>query len=225
MSVINPVTSTASSNTANSISAATKNSMSSLGINDFIALMTTQLKYQDPTQPQDSTQFVAQLAQFSSVSGIQQMNTSIGSLMDQLKSSQALNATSLVGHAVLVNANAAPVAAGQSIYGAVNTPHGASNLNVTVTDTSGQVVRHMSVPIQAGMSSFTWDGTNDGGQAVAIGTDNFSATANVAGQSVAATTLLASKIDSVTIDPTTNSLQLNTDTLGTVTLADVKQVF
>jgi flagellar basal-body rod modification protein FlgD len=225
MSVINPVASTTSANAASSVSAAAKNSMSSLGINDFIALMTTQLKYQDPTQPQDSTQFVAQLAQFSSVSGIQQMNTSIGSLMDQLKSSQALNATSLVGHVVLVNASAAPVAAGQSVYGAVNTPSGASNLNVTVTDASGQVVRHLSVPVQSGMSSFTWDGTNDAGQAAASGTYNFSAAANVAGQAVAATTLLASKIDSVTIDPSTNSLQLNTDSLGTVTLADVKQVF
>ncbi len=220
---VSPVNSN-SNNAANLGSAAT-NSMSSLGINDFIALMTTQLKYQDPTQPQDSTQFVAQLAQFSSVSGIQQMNTSIGSLMDQLKSSQALSATSLVGHGVLIDASAMPVNAGQAVYGAVSTPKGASNLNVTVTDTSGQVVRHMSVPVQAGMSNFAWDGNDDSGQPTAGGTYTFTASANVAGQAVAATTLLASKIDSVTIDPSTNTLQLNTDSLGTVTMADVKQVF
>ena len=222
MSVIDP---TNSNSAAASATTAATNSMSSLGIKDFISLMTTQLKYQDPTQPQDSTQFVAQLAQFSTVSGVQQMNTSITSLTDQLKSSQALNATSLVGHGVLVDASAMPITAGQSAYGAVDTPSSASNINVTVTDSSGQVVRHMSVPVQSGLSNFSWDGTNDSGQATASGTYNFSATANVAGKAVAATTLLASKVDSVTIDSSTNTLQLNTDSLGTVTLADVKQVF
>ena len=220
MTTVNPVTPT-----TNATTSIAKNSMSSLGINDFIALMTTQLKYQDPTQPQDSTQFVAQLAQFSSVSGIEQMNTSIGSLMEQLKSSQALNATSLVGHSVLIKANSLPVSAGQSVYGAVDTPTGASNINVTVVDGSGQVIKHLSVPTESGLSHFSWDATDDAGNAVAAGAYGFSATANVAGQSVAATTLLANRIDSVTIDPATNSLQLNTDSLGSVTLADVKQVF
>lgn len=211
--------------TANAATTIANNSVNNLGINDFIQLMTTQLKYQDPTQPQDSTQFVAQLAQFSTVSGVQQMNTSITSLIDQMKSSQALNATSLVGHSVLVKASDMPVSSGQSAYGAVDTPTGATSLNVTVTDSSGQVVRHMTVPVQSGLSAFAWDGTNDAGAQVAGDTYSFAASATVAGKSVAATTLLANRIDSVTIDPTTNNLQLNTDSLGTVTMADVRQVF
>ena len=224
MSVTTPVNNPATLTNAPPLSAAIKNSMSSLGINDFIALMTTQLKYQDPTQPQDSAQFVAQLAQFSTVSGVQQMNTSMTSLLDQLKSSQALNATSLVGHNVLVNASSIPVTAGQAVDGAVDVPSGASNLNVTVSDASGQVVRHLSVAGQSGLTKFTWDGTDDSGAAVKAGTYKFDAAVNVAGASTTATTYLSSKIDSVTIDTTTNSLQLNTDGLGTVTLADVKQV-
>ena len=210
---------------ATALSGIANNSMSSLGINDFIQLMTTQLKYQDPTQPQDSTQFVAQLAQFSTVSGVQQMNTSINSLMQQMKNSQALNATSLVGHSVLVKGSVMPVAAGQSAYGAVDTPAGATSLNITVTGSSGQVVRHMSVPVQSGLSAFVWDGSDDSGKAVTGDTYTFSASATVAGKPVAADTLLANRIDSVTIDPATNDLQLNTDSLGTVTMADVRQVF
>jgi len=220
---------TVNANTLSSVLGATasptKNAVSSLGINDFIALMTTQLKYQDPTQPQDSTQFIAQLAQFSTVSGVQEMNTSLSSLLDQLKSTQTLNATSLVGRSVLVNASSMAVAAGAPVNGAIATPAGASNLNVTVSDASGQVVRHLSVAADTGLSKFTWDGKDDSGNAVAAGTYKFDATANVGNTSVGATTLLASKVDSVTIDTTDNSLQLNTDALGSVTLADVKQVY
>lgn len=210
---------------ATAATTATNNSMSTLGINDFITLMTTQLKYQDPTQPQDSTQFIAQLAQFSTVSGVQQMNTSIGSLVDQLKSSQALNATSLVGHSVLVAADQMTVSSGMPIGGAVKTPTGAQNINVTVADASGQVVRHLTVPAQSGLSYFTWDGKDDNGNAAATGTYKFTAAGYVNGTNTAADTLLASKIDSVTIDPTDSSLKLNTDSLGAVTMADVREVF
>jgi flagellar basal-body rod modification protein FlgD len=223
---VNNVNQNSAANSPTSTAASiANNSMSSLGINDFIQLMTTQLKYQDPTQPQDSTQFVAQLAQFSTVSGVQQMNSSISSLLNQLKSSQAVNATSLVGHTVLVEGKSMPVAAGQVVVGAVDTPSKASNVNVTVTDSTGQVLKHLSVPAQSGLSYFTWDGTDDAGNAVKDGTYGFTAAANVAGKPVAADTLLANRIDSVTIDPSTNDLQLNTDSLGTVTLADVRQVF
>ncbi|HEX2584662.1 MAG TPA: flagellar hook assembly protein FlgD [Steroidobacteraceae bacterium] len=222
---VNNVNNTQSNSTPNATSNIAANSMSSLGINDFIQLMTTQLKYQDPTQPQDSTQFVAQLAQFSTVSGVQQMNSSISSLLNQLKSSQAVSATSLVGHTVLVQGKSIPMMAGDKVVGAIDTPSKASNVNVTVTDGSGQVVKHLSVPAQAGLSYFTWDGTDDAGNAVKDGKYEFTAAATVAGKPVAATTLLANRIDSVTIDPSTNDLQLNTDSLGTVTLADVRQVF
>ena len=115
--------------------------------------------------------------------------------------------------------------AGDKVVGAIDTPSKASNVNVTVTDGSGQVVKHLSVPAQAGLSYFTWDGTDDAGNAVKDGKYEFTAAATVAGKPVAATTLLANRIDSVTIDPSTNDLQLNTDSLGTVTLADVRQVF
>lgn len=220
MTTINSVTSASTST-----SSAASNSMSSLGVNDFITLMTTQLKYQDPTNPQDSTQFIAQLAQFSTVSGVQEMNASISTLVDQLKNSQALNATSLVGHVVLIDADSIDVADGDAVAGVVNTPDNTSNINLIITDDSGQVVRQMSVTAAEGTSPFVWDGTDDSGEAVAAGTYNIEAIANVAGKSTSLTTSLAATINSVTIDSSTSSLQLNTDTLGSVQMADVKQVY
>jgi flagellar basal-body rod modification protein FlgD len=209
---------------ASSVANAAGKSMSKLGINDFIALMTTQLKYQDPTNPQDSSAFVAQLAQFSSVSGIQEMNTSISSLLEQMRSSQAVNATALVGHGVLVQADKAVLTQGEQLSGEISTPTGASDIAVVVNDASGAVVRQFSVPATSGTSTFTWDGLDDSGKAIAAGTYSIKAIANVYGTSTSVATALNSKVDSVTIDPADNSLVLNTNNLGSINLADVRRV-
>lgn len=214
----------ATNSTTNTLASAAGKSMSSLGINDFITLMTTQLKYQDPTNPQDSTAFVAQLAQFSSVSGIQEMNSSISTLLDQMRSAQAVNATALVGHDVLVDADTVSLTAGEQVSGEIETPTGTSNINVVVSDASGQVVRQLSVPATSGSSAFTWDGLDDSGKQVAAGDYTFSAIANVYGTSQSVTTSLSTKVSSVTIDPTDNSLVLNTSSLGSISLSDVRQV-
>ena len=221
---MNPISSATSSLTSGS-AGGTKNSMSSLGINDFITLMTTQLKYQDPTQPQDSTQFIAQLAQFSTVSGVQAMNTSLGSLTSQMKGSQALNATAMVGHSVLVDADSASVATGEAVSGVVNTPTASSNINLVVSDDSGQIIRQMSVPAENGESAFTWDGRDDSGKSVAAGKYTFKAIANVAGKNTSLTTSLVAKVSSVTIGATNGDMQLNTDELGSVQFGSVKKLY
>lgn len=218
------VTSTGS--TTSTTTADSSTGMSSLGINDFITLMTTQLKYQDPTNPQDSSEFVAQLAQFSTVSGVQEMNTSISTLLSEMRNSQAVNATALVGHDVLVAADSMAISSGQSVTGAVSTPDGASSINIVVTDNSGQVVRQMSVSADAdsSLAAFTWDGLDNSGNQAAAGTYNFEAIATVGGESVSADTLLTTKVSSVTIDTSDNSLQLNTSSLGSIGLSDVRQI-
>lgn len=221
MTTVNPTT--ANSSTSSLTQAAGK-SMSSLGINDFITLMTTQLRYQDPTNPQDSTAFVAQLAQFSSVSGIQEMNTSMSSLLNQLRSSQAVNATSLVGHDVLVNADTASLTGGDQVTGQVDTPTGTSAVTIVVNDSAGQLVRQFTVPATSGTSTFAWDGLDDKGSAVKSGSYTFKAIANVYGKSQSLDTALNTRIGSVTINPTDNSLVLNTSSLGSVVMSDIRQV-
>ncbi len=219
------MTSVASTTSTTSTTSSASTGMASLGINDFITLMTTQLKYQDPTNPQDSSAFVAQLAQFSSVSGIQEMNESISTLLDEMRSSQAVNATSLVGHDVLVEASEMPISEGEQVSGAIETPDGASSINVIVTNSGGEVVRQFTVaPGSSELTSFTWDGLDDSGNAAAAGTYSFSAIANVYGDSESATTLLSTNVSSVTIDTTDNSLVLNTSSLGSIGLANIRQV-
>jgi flagellar basal-body rod modification protein FlgD len=224
MSVIDTALSKSSllGNTTNS---KTGGGVQSLGINDFITLMTTQLKYQDPTKPQDSTAFVAQLAQFSTVSGVQEMNTNMTSLVNQLKGNAALNATSLVGHQVLVQADTLAYTSGNTVNGSVATPDGATSLTIGVYDKAGSLVRQFTAPATTGLSTFTWDGLNDSGKAVASGNYTFKAIGDVSGTSVSATTLLSTKVDSVTLDTSDGSMALNTDGIGSVQLADVWKVY
>lgn len=190
----------------------------------FLKLMITQFQNQNPLQPQDPTQMLTQLAQFSTVSGIQNMQTSLSSLSDALKSSHVLDGATLVGHQVLAPGTTATLTSGGTVTGAVDVPTGATAMAVVVTDASGQVVRQFSVPVQSGLTNFTWDGVANDGTQAAAGQYNFSAIAQVGGQNQSLQTLLVGRVGSVTIDPTSQSLTLNVDGMGAVALTDVRQV-
>src|SRR5262249_56109641 len=77
------------------------NNNGQLDQNAFLKLMIAQLKNQDPTKPQDPSEFMSQLAQFSQVTSTQNMQASIQTLTDSMRSTQVLNGTNLVGHDVL----------------------------------------------------------------------------------------------------------------------------
>ncbi len=197
----------------------------SLNQQDFLMLLTTQLKNQDPLKPLDSTQFVTQLAQFSQVSGVQEMNASLAALTAGMKSSAVLDGAALVGRYVLLEGDGATLAADSPIVGGVTTPTGATSITVNVRNEGGELVRSMQVTPTEGTTLFSWDGVaNDGSQAPA-GKYRLDATATVAGASEAADTLVADLVSSVSIDSSTFSLSLNTAGSGPVTLADVRQVF
>lgn len=201
-----------------------KSSATDLGIEDFLALMTAQLKNQDPLKPLDSTEFVAQLAQFGTVSGVQAMQDSLSTLSDSLRSAQALQGTALVGHDVLTAADSITIGAGESVQGAIEVPDGASSVQIAVTDSSGQLVRTLTLPTSAGTTDFTWDGLDDQGAAAAAGTYTFTSIANVGGSSESIETQLAARVSSVTIDAAGTGLTLNTASLGSVALSDVRRV-
>src|SRR4051812_6621537 len=103
----NPLSSAADLFSSLGLSKTTAAKKQELGQGDFLRLMTEQLKNQDPLKPMESTQFLAQLAQFTSVQGIQNLNTSFGSLASSLTSNQALQGASLVGERVLVPSGSA----------------------------------------------------------------------------------------------------------------------
>lgn len=212
----------AAASTASS-SAGSANSSLALTQNDFLQLLVTQMQNQDPTQPTNPSQFVNEFSALSEVSGISNMSNSMSTLSNAMSSAQILNGTNLIGHTVIASGNSAGLTAGGSITGAVNAPAGTSALTVQVTDANGQLVRTFSVTPQNGITPFTWDGkTNSGGSAPA-GTYNFNIAATTNGAQSSLTPELAYQVNSVTLDPSTNRLTLNTNG-GSLPLSAVSQV-
>lgn len=223
MSTTNPITQNPAASAAAAATSAAHKTASSLGISDFLTLMTTQLKNQDPFKPLDGTQMVAQLAQFGTVSGVQQMNVTLGALADSLRSSQALSGATMVGHQILAPASAVNFY-GQPIGGAVQVADGASSVSLTITDATGQVVRHLNMATGSGQQPFSWDGLTDGGSQAAAGHYKIEAVAKVGGANVALPIAVAARVGSVTMDRTGSSLTLNTAELGAIALGDVQQI-
>lgn len=194
-----------------------------LGQDAFLKLMIAQLKNQDPTKPADPTEFLGQLAQFSTVSGIQNMRDSITSLSDSLRGSQVLGGTALVGHAVLAVGDAAVLDDINSVYGTTTIPPGASEATLLVTDSTGQQVARVPLAIEPGSTDFTWDGTDGFGERLPPGRYKVTAIANVGGSAQQLETQLASFVHSVSIDPNSYLLTLNTE-IGPIALSAVRQV-
>jgi flagellar basal-body rod modification protein FlgD len=194
-----------------------------LGQAQFMQLMIAQLKNQDPTKPMDPSEFLGQLAQFGTVSGIQDMQTSLSTLADSLRSSQLLGGTSLVGHNVLATADTAWVGATGGISGAIDMPEGTSAATLVVTDASGQLVRRLPLSTQQGLGEFQWDGTTDQGEHAPAGNYTIKAIANVGGIEEQLETQISSRVGSVTLDPATNTLTVNTD-IGPIPLSRVRRV-
>src|SRR5712672_2563891 len=160
---------TAASSSSSASGSGSADGAATLGGTNFLTLMLAQLKNQDPTSPVDSNQFLNQLASLSTVQGITQLNTSFGSLSTSLVSSQALQASSLLGHQALVSSTTANLTANGSVSGAVDVPQTTSQAVVNISDSSGALVRQINLGAQStGLANFSWDGKQqDGSQAAA----------------------------------------------------------
>jgi flagellar basal-body rod modification protein FlgD len=194
-----------------------------LGQAEFLELMIAQLKNQDPFKAMDPSQFLGQLAQFGTVSGIQEMQAAFGTLSDAMRSSQVLDGSAMIGRDVLVASEDATLQAEGSVRGALDVPTGATGLTLNVRDANGTLVRRMTLPTTTGLQDFSWDGIADNGTRAPAGEYSFEAVASGGGKSISLEMLLASRVTSVTIDSQTG-LQLNTSTLGSRSLSDVRRV-
>ena len=201
-------------------------SSNQLGAQDFLNLMVAQMKNQDPLSPTNSSQFLSQLAQFGTVSGINSLQSSFSTLSSTLQSNQALQASTMVGRTVLVDGTSLTQPAnGGGASGAVNLSASTGDLVVTVSDAAGQVVRRIDMgPQSAGLVNFTWNGLNDSGASVPPGTYQVSADAMVSGQAVSQPTLVNAQVQSVTLSNNGSSPQLNLANIGPVSLDKVQQV-
>jgi flagellar basal-body rod modification protein FlgD len=202
------------------------NSATTLGGTNFLTLMLAQLKNQDPTSPVDSNTFLTQLAQLSEVQGITQLNTSFSTLSNALSPSQALQASSLLGHKVLAASSTANLTANGTVTGAVNVPQTTSQVLLDVKTSSGVLVRQINLGAQStGLASFSWDGkAGDGTQAPA---STYTLSAQYAGAtsgSTAATTLVNGTVESVSMGAGSTGLTVNVSGLGSVPFSSVQQI-
>lgn len=192
---------------------------------DFLKLMTTQLTNQDPMEPMDNGEFLGQMAQFSTVTGIEQLASSFEKLSLSVSQGQALQAAALVGKSVMVPASSAELAEGQGITGGVDLAEAATGVTVTVTDASGQAVRTIDLGAQsAGLAEFSWDGATDDGTPAPAGTYTFTINAKIGGENQAQTTLLDGQVSGVSYDSTTGGLMLAIASIGDVDFSDVYRI-
>jgi flagellar basal-body rod modification protein FlgD len=224
MSTTDPIAAMAAQTQAALAASQTKKSASTLGIEDFLTLMTTQLKNQDPMKPLEGTEFVSQLAQFGSVSGIQSMQKSIDSLSNSLRSTQVLNGTSLVGHDVLAQADGFSFTQGITVGGEVDVPPGVQTVQVRITDSTGALVREVAVDPSAGTHSFAWDGKRTDGTLAESGDYEIEAVATAGNEHGSLEVLMSGRVSSVTIDNTGTQLTLNTGALGPVSMNNIRRV-
>jgi flagellar basal-body rod modification protein FlgD len=196
-----------------------------LGQTEFLDLMITQLKNQDPFAPMENGDFIAQMAQFSSVSGLAELQQSFDKLATSLQSNQALQASSLVGRTVMVPSAVGTLTDGGSIRGAVELPVSSGAVGINIQDASGQVVRRLELgPQAAGEVYFNWDGLSNDGLPVDAGRYFVSADAGINGETVALETLMSASVGSVTLGQGGQGLTLNLTDGNVVDFASVKEI-
>jgi flagellar basal-body rod modification protein FlgD len=192
--------------------------------NQFMTLLVTQMKNQDPLNPMDNSQVTSQLAQLSTVSGINTLNATVQTLLASYQSSQTLQAASMIGQSVLTPGNTMTLANGAAPFGVdVTTASGA--VQVAIKNAIGTTVDTMNLgPQQVGSMPLAWDGTMASGAKAPDGQYTFSVTASTNGQPTnGASELVYGKVNSVTTG--TAGVTLNVENVGAVNLSSVVQIF
>ena len=194
-----------------------------LGKDQFLELLVAQMNNQDPLSPQENGEFIAQLAQFSTVEGIGNLNTSMESLLSGYQSSQALQASSLVGRTVIVPADQAVVDTEAGLEGQLALQQNSTNVFVNIYDQAGSLVKTINLGSQeAGMHDFTWDGTDASGNLAEPGIYTVEAMASIGGKNTQMATLLPANVDSVSLGAGgSGEMLLNVAGLGSISLSNV----
>ncbi|MFT4585701.1 MAG: flagellar basal-body rod modification protein FlgD, partial [Gammaproteobacteria bacterium] len=166
----------------------------------FLELMLTQLKNQDPLKPMESGEFLGQIAQFGTVTGISELQRSFTSLAASLQSSQALQASTMVGRDVLIESEKVQFDGQSERQLAFELATPASDVQLTIHDATGQVVRQQFFGAQdRGLVDFAWDGTDSGGTTLAPGSYSITAEAVIDGVNQAVPSFIQTRVESVTL--------------------------
>ena len=195
-----------------------------LGQTEFLELMMAQLEFQDPMKPMDNGEFLGQMAQFSTVTGIEGMQKSIDELSATYSSSQTLQSTQLVGQEVLIENNSLKLLEKGNASGSFELDVSSGEVQLDVLNSAGTIVRQMSMgQFPAGRHSFSWDGTNEAGQRAPEGDYTMSITAEQGDGTISARVLTSRVIDSVEFGNGSQTT-LNTRQGDVLTLPDIRQI-
>lgn len=204
-----------------------------LGQTAFLELMITQMENQDPLSPQENSEFIAQLAQFSSVEGLERLNSNFDSFTNNFISNQALQASSLVGRYVSVPSSEAELIEGSYVGGSIELPAATTNMSMSIYNNQGALVEQIPMGAQsAGDVVFRWDGKRievngelsnwQSDNPISSGDYRFEVVATQNGETEQLSTALTANVNSVTSDEN-GQLILNLSGIGAVSINDVKQ--
>lgn len=206
-----------------------------LGQKAFLKLMITQLENQDPLSPAENSEFIAQLAQFSSVESLDQLNSNFDSFADSFVGNQALQASTLVGRSVTVPSDSTRLYASDVITASADLPVSTSSVAIDIYDESGSLVEQIATgPMEAGEVILRWDGQqaevngemldwqSSHDQGLPPGDYSFKISTMIDGENTGLDTFVSANVNSVTVGQN-GTLTLNLAGIGAVSLANVKQ--
>jgi len=200
------------------------NSLDSIGATQdrFLKLLVAQMKNQDPLNPLDNAQVTSQLAQLSTVSGINKLGDLVQSLSTSFNQAQSLQAASMIGRGILTEGSSV-VLNGGAATGGFELAGPADQVVIEVKDAGGNIIHATNLGAQqAGVTVFQWDGVRDDGTTAPNGLYRFEVQALQNGKAVQATRLTEGTVASVSLSGT--DVQLNLFGLGAVSLSQVKQI-
>jgi flagellar basal-body rod modification protein FlgD len=181
---------------------------SALGKDEFLRMLVAQLQHQDPLSPMESTEFTAQLAQFSSLEQLTNVNDNLKYLQLYQASLNNAQAVNFIGKTVKASGDSISVTGGVAGKIQFNLAGNAGEANVYVYDSAGNPVKTIECgALSAGGQSIEWDGTNDDGYGVSDGKYSFDVVATDAdGNTVDASRMIEAKVTGVTFDAGTTYL-------------------
>ncbi len=218
----NPAAALISSLNTNSNSASNTKTSAADTEDRFLKLLVTQMKNQDPLNPMDNAQVTSQLAQLSTVTGIDKLNATLQALSDSMSLGQSLSATSMIGHGVLISGSSITLNDGKAI-GGIELAQPADSVKVLIQDATGKLVSTLQMgPQKAGVTPLAWDGQTDAGTTAVNGTYKFSVEAILDGNKIDANALTFGIVNAVT--PGVNGATLDVGKAGSVAMSAVKQI-
>jgi flagellar basal-body rod modification protein FlgD len=191
--------------------------------NRFLSLLVAQMKNQDPLNPLDNAQVTSQMAQLSTVQGIENMSASLEALIASLGTNQMAQAANLIGHGVLVPGNRIGPAQENAVVG-FDLAGAADSVRLTIENAAGATVRTLELgPRDAGVNVVAWDGLTDDGKAAPEGSYSFKVAAARGGAAVTGEALYLGMVNSVSQGA--QGVQLNLAGNAQVGYAAIRQIF